>query len=142
MSENGVNWGGGILNVEFVFEGSLRGSNKGFFATSGVIIFEAGIVEFPRTKMGGGEDGGVDGFEGAGGGMKGNASAYKSDLAAGKFMTLQRKIVFSLVVIWFDLRIFFGFVQVAPATGVGGVDEGSEVILLNQRSLYLRDRSV
>jgi len=48
-----------------------------------VIIFGAGIVEFPRTEMGGGEDGGVDGFEGADGGMKGNASASKSDSVAG-----------------------------------------------------------
>jgi len=47
-----------------------------------VIIFGAGIFEFLRTEISGGKDGGVDGFEGADGGMKGNASASRSDSAA------------------------------------------------------------
>jgi len=40
-----------------------------------MIIFGASIFKLLRMEMGGCEDGGVVGFEGAGGEMNGNASA-------------------------------------------------------------------
>ena len=73
------------------------------------MIFEAGIFKFVRTGIGGGENVGVDEFESADGGVNINASASRLDSAAGKFMILRRKIVFSFVVILSDLPIFFGF---------------------------------
>ena len=90
------------------------------------MIFEAGIFKFVRTGIGGGEDVGVDGFESTGVGVNINASTSRLDSAAGKFMILRRKIVFSLVVILFDrpiilcsyLPVFFGLV------GSGGEEGG------------------
>ena len=69
------------------------------------MIFEAGDFKFARTGTGGGEYVGVDRFESADGGVNINASASRLDSAAGKFMILRRKIIFSLVVILFDLPI-------------------------------------
>jgi len=47
------------------------------------MIFEVGILKLPRMGMGRGEDGGVDGFEGAGRGININASASRLDSTAG-----------------------------------------------------------
>jgi len=55
---------------------------ENFFATYSVIIFEGGMFKLTRTEMGSGEDGGVDVFGDACGGMNGHASASRSDSAA------------------------------------------------------------
>jgi len=89
----------------------------GVMKNSSLIIFRASIFSFPRTEMGGGEDGGVDGFDVAGGGMYCDASASRSDSAA-----------------------VFVSVQAALAAGGGGGDGGW--IFLDRRSLYFYERSV